>query len=236
VLSVDGETAPLLRQAAAERCARVILDTWRPALAAIAACETTLPAPDYWPAFERHTDALLSTTALRYRPRFLDAWRARRAEGALAVLCGPDDDDRAGLELLIRRFTGLESGGVLTLAEAPHAPFAEDFFVRLSAGRRPRLFLAIGRDAPARALCQALGTLFRTPCIHLANSDFPCLIRRDDGTAELCETYADFARNAADDPELVRRSAPAHRDDTGWTRYEAALALRLAGDRKYASP
>jgi hypothetical protein len=233
ILSVDGESARVLRQAAAERCSRIILDTWRAALAEIAACETTLPVPDYWPAFERDTDALLSMMALRYRPRFLDSWRANRAEGVLAVLCGPDDGDRVGLEILTRHSASLKSSSVLTLATIPRAPFEQDFFIRLREATRPRLIIAIGSDASARALCEALGTIFRIPCIHLASAHFPCLTTREDGTPTLCESYADFARSAAADPEVLRRFTPAHREDTGWSGYKADLARRLAEDRKY---
>jgi hypothetical protein len=234
VLSVDGNIAPQLVQMARNHCERVILDTWRPALAALILDETALPVPDYWQDSERCANVLVSSTALRYRPRLFDGWRAKRAEGALAILCGPDDNDRAGLDILINVLARLETDA-LTLAAAPGAPFERDFFGRLRAGRRPRLFFAIGRDASAHALCEAFAIIFRTPCLHLSNAGFPYLIPQQDGVPALCETYADIACKVAD-PELLANSAPVHREDTGWSRYKAALTMRLAEDRKFVPP
>jgi hypothetical protein len=228
ILSVDGEAGPLLWKAATERCAHVTLDTWRPTLAEIAAGQTSVPAPDYWSAFGENSEGvLLSTTALRYCPRFLDTWKAARPDGTLVILCGPDDTDRAGLELLIARVAGLERAEIITLAVAPGAPFAADFLGRLRSARRPAVFLAIGADANALALCDAFGAIFVTPCLHLASALFPSLVVRRDGSLSVCEAYGDLAENAAD-VAILARGAPTHREDTGWGRYKAQLVARLA--------
>jgi glycosyltransferase involved in cell wall biosynthesis len=227
ILSVDGESGLHLEQAATTRCAHVTLDTWRPALAAIVGRQTAVPAPDYWTAFEENSEGvLLSLTSLRYRPRFLDGWKAARPEGILIILCGPDESDRAGIRLLTARVAGLERAEVITLSDSSGAPFARDFFEHLRACRRPAIFLAIGADANARALCEALGTIFAAPCLHLADAHFPLLVVRKDGTLGVCDSYGDFADNAAG-IAILAGSAPTHREDTGWSRYKAQLVRRL---------
>ncbi|HEX4160541.1 MAG TPA: glycosyltransferase [Rhizomicrobium sp.] len=233
VLSVDGSLAPQLLQIARSHCLRVILDTWRSALAATTLTETALPVPDYWQDWEQGTDVLVSATALRYRPRLFEGWRAKRAEGSLAILCGPDSKDRNGVEILIDGITNIEPEA-LTLAAAPDAPFERDFFARLLAGRRPRLFFAIGRNAAAHALCEAIGIIFRTPCLHFSDADLPILLQTEDGMPVLCETYADIARHAGD-PERLAEILPIHRSDTGWNIYKERLIDRLASaDRRAA--
>ena len=228
ILSLDGDAGPLLWKAATERCAHVTLDTWRPALAEIAAGHSSVPAPDYWAAFEENSEGVvLSMTALRYRPRFLDGWKAARPDGSLVILCGPVESDRTGLELLLARATGLARAEVITLAAAPGAPFAGDFLGRLRSARRPAVFLAIGADANALALCEALGAIFAAPCLHLAKALFPSLVVRKGGTLCVCEGYGDLAESAAD-IAILAGGAPTHRDDTGWGRYKEQLVARLA--------
>ena len=232
ILSVDGERAHPLREAATERCTHVTLDTWRPALAEIAAEHTSIPAPDYWSAFEKNSDGiLLSMTALRYRPRFLDGWKAQRPSGTLTILCGPDDSDWAGLELLTAQVKGLDAGKTVTLAAVPGTALEPQFFAQLRVHRRPAVFLAIGTDTNALALCDALGNIFAAPCLHIANAQFPSLIPRKDGTLFLCEAYAELADNAAD-IEILAQSPSIHREDTGWGRYKERLVARLAGARE----
>ncbi|HEX3663645.1 MAG TPA: glycosyltransferase [Rhizomicrobium sp.] len=227
ILSVDGNAAPQLLEAATERCAHVTLDTWRPALAAIAAKQTSVPMPDYWAEFDGNGEGiLLSMTALRYRPRFLDRWRASRPEGALVILCGPDSSDRAGAELLLARMPGLEGSDVITLAAVRGAPLERDFFERLRAGPRPAVFLAIGDDANALALLDALGNIFSAPCLHFAGARFPSLLAGRDERLFICESYADLAEKAAG-LAVLGQSPSVHREDTGWGRYKGALEMRL---------
>jgi glycosyltransferase involved in cell wall biosynthesis len=227
VLSVNGEAGPVLWQASSDRCAHVTLDTWRPALAKIAAGHSSVPAPDYWAAFDENSEGLLlSMSALRYRPRFLDGWKAARPDGTLIILCGPDEIDIAGSELLKALRSGLEQAEILTLAAAPGAPFARDFFERLRACRRPEALLAIGSDRNALALCDALGNIFGAPCLHLANKDFPSLLVRKDGRLCVFEAYGDIAENAADIAVLAG-CLPTNREDTGWSRYKSELVQRL---------
>ncbi|HTW31953.1 MAG TPA: glycosyltransferase [Candidatus Sulfotelmatobacter sp.] len=227
ILSVDGGAAAILWQVATERCTHVTLDTWRPALAEIAAAQSSVPAPDYWSAFEENSGNLvLSMTALRYSPRFMDRWKALRPEGTLVILCGPDESDRTGLELLLPCMRGLQPERVLTLAAARDAPFERDFFEHLRGCRRPAVFLGVGADARAMAICAALGTIFAAPCLHIAAAQFPALFVRRDGTPFICEGYADFAESAAD-PTILAASAPTNREDTGWSRYKEQLVRRV---------
>ncbi|HEY3638821.1 MAG TPA: glycosyltransferase [Rhizomicrobium sp.] len=227
IISVGGKVAPLLCQAAAERCKYVTLDTWRAALSKIAAQNTAVPTPDYWPAFDGSSNGLLlSMTALRYRPRFLDGWKAARPEGTIVILCGPEDDDRAGLQLLTDRMAGFQPSGVVTLAASPGGAFEADFFERLRACPRPAVFLAVGADARSLAICDAIAMIFSAPCLHVSNAQFPRLIVQRDGRLSVCESYADFARNGSN-LELLAQAAPINREDTGWSRYKEQLVKRV---------
>ena len=118
--------------------------------------------------------------------------------------------------------SGLEQAEILTLAAAPGAPFARDFFERLRACRRPEALLAIGSDRNALALCDALGNIFGAPCLNLANKDFPSLLVRKDGRLCVFEAYGDIAENAADIAVLAG-CVPTNREDTGWSRYKSEL-------------
>jgi hypothetical protein len=229
IISIDGEAGPRLAQNAGARCKYVTLDTWRAALANAAIQQSAAPTPDYWPVFDRNgANVLLSTTALRYAPRILDTWKAQRPEGTIVILCGLDESDKDGLDLLLTVMTGLEPGSVVTLSASPGAPYERHFFDRLRACRRPAVILAIGADTQAVRICEALGTCFSAPCLPVSAARFPVLTVRKDGSPSLCETYAEFARNSAD-PIVLARSVPTHREDTGWSTYKESLTRRLAG-------
>ncbi|HEX4078324.1 MAG TPA: glycosyltransferase [Rhizomicrobium sp.] len=239
VLSIGGAAGLMLWHALKPIYKRLTLDTWRPELARIASQSSPPPASDIWLAPDgivvkgggRH----LPVTPFRNLPSALRPWKSGNASGLIVVRCAPEWFDQLGVEAICSRATPACPASPVDLVPSGGSDFDPGFIESLAALGKPRMFIAVGSDPRARAVCQSVAALVHVPCLELDGSRFPHTIKLNDGTLRLCWTYEDVAQRLADLEELSR-GASRHHPCSGWLTYSRLLADRTEHENRLPGP
>src|SRR5205085_11567405 len=159
VLSVKGDFANRILGDLQKRVPYVTLDTWVPELAAAATDQGD--GADLWLAGKDEETATpaIFTTAMRYLPPGLDAWRKKKSPSEILIaLCAPDAADRAGIDLLL----GTEEiAKLISLADfRPDQEGGDEsgLFTDLKKRDIPRIIVSIGRSSRAAEVARCVAT------------------------------------------------------------------------------
>lgn len=240
VLSVRGKVGQQLWEDLHQRYEHITLDTWNPELACFLPSEREHTFTDFWQAPKQGTandeGVRYHTVALRYGPAGLDIWKGNSApKGAIMIACGPTSQDIAGMKLLATTSTSLFPVSTVNLSSFAGEEMDASFYDSLAALERPEVVVAVGTDPRAISICESVARSVGVPIIRIALSGFPYGVSLDDGTIDLCKSYAEFARHLRHDTPLAI-GATLNRQGEGWENYSRGVMQRPRKTTKRLEP
>lgn len=227
-ISVAGELGEQLWHRVHRHYPHVTLDGWVPSLAEAVCDGSRRAVADLWLSPERGDRAAgrtLSTAAFRYEPPTMRGWAGRpKTSDILVALCDPCRHDLNGVDLLVETLDGGRSVRVVD-CYPPTGSGRGDFSLQVFRDYPvPSLLVAVGRDERAVNALKSLAAQAGIECLHAGRDTFPFLVSSG-GSASVCHTYADLARQLAD-PTFVGNPGSAQAGDAGWSTYWKILAQR----------
>jgi glycosyltransferase involved in cell wall biosynthesis len=239
VVSVRGDFGSRILAALKERVPYVTLDTWLPELAAVAADQGQKAAADLWLAGEDDKAEIgqhaICTTAMRYLPTGLDAWRKKRsASEVLIALAAPDAADDIGIDTLLATEDIAKSISMIDFRPDDEGGDETALFADLKQRDMPRIIVSVGRSDRATEVARCVAAYWGIEHLHVSSAEFPCMLG-DDPTLVMCSSFADIARYLcaqADSPTKFTT----HTGDVGWSTYWRLLTKRKAADNERTTP
>ena len=237
VLSVKGDFSSRILGGLKERVPYVTLDAWLPDLAVMAAGHGASPGTDLWLAGEHKANdsatRAISTTAMRYLPAGLDAWRKKKSSsGILIALCAPDPADLAGVDLL----SGTE-GLATSIWLADFRPDEEGgdesaLLNELKQREMPRLILSVDPSSRAAEVARCVASYWRTEYLRISAAEFPYMLGSHLAPL-ICSSFADIAGYLCAHPGIEFAS---HSGDVGWSTYWRTVTKRKSADHPRNHP
>jgi len=212
-----------------ERVPYVTLDTWVPELAAAATDQGG--GADLWLAGKDEETATpaIFTTAMRYLPPGLDAWRKKKSPSEILIaLCAPDAADRAGIDLLL----GTEEiAKMISLADfRPDQEGGDEsgLFTDLKKRDMPRIIVSIGRSNRAAEVARCVAAYWGIEHVRVAAGEFPYMLGGEISPL-MCSSFTDIASYLCTQANFETKFAT-HSGDVGWSTYWRLLTKRKTAD------
>ena len=229
VLSVKGDFANRILGDLKKRVPYVTLDTWVPELAAAATDQGD--GADLWLAGKDEETATpaIFTTAMRYLPPGLDAWRKKKSPSEILIaLCAPDAADRAGIDLLL----GTEEiAKLISLADfRPDQEGGDEsgLFTDLKKRDMPRIIVSIGRSSRAAEVARCVATYWGIEHVRVAAGEFPYMLGSELSPL-MCSSFTDIASYLCTQTNFETKFAT-HSGDVGWSTYWRLVTKRKSAE------
>jgi glycosyltransferase involved in cell wall biosynthesis len=240
VLSVKGDFGGSILGALKERVPYVTLDTWLPELAAMTSDHGQSARADLWLTGEDDEDDMapqaISTTAIRYLPAGLDAWRKKKSSAAqiLVALAAPDAADLAGIDVLL----GTEEiANLVSLVDFRPEEEGGDggaLFTSLKQVDMPRVIISVGQNNRAAEVARCVAAYWGIEYFRVSNAEFPYMLGSDVSPV-MCSSFADIANYLCMQIN-TETGFPTHSGDAGWSTYWRVITKRKSIDHARHHP
>jgi hypothetical protein len=238
VLSVKGEFGRSILDALKERVPYVTLDIWLPELAATTSDHGQSAGADLWLTSEHEEKDIaahaISTTAMRYLPAGLDAWRKKSSSHILLALATPNAADLVGIDLL----AGTEEiANLVWLADfRPDEEGGDEsaLFAILKQRDMPRIIISVGQSNRAAEVARCMAAYWGIEYFRVSAAEFPCMLGSDLSLV-MCSSFADIADYLCTQINAETRFAT-HSGDVGWSTYWRVVTKRKSADHARHGP